>query len=310
MAEEASHEKSAAEHPTAAPVQLEEEKIDAKESVPAQEFTEQKQEPKEQDSQQEKQEKQEKQDESDKNDSSQEKQPPGGFDSTPIPHAPPGYTVKFTFHRATNLPMADVNSLSSDPFILAQLNTGLQSRHKEDPYLRMRSFTVRRNTNPEWNFEWIVANVPASGFKLKARIYDEDPADHDDRLGNVHVNVGHIDEKWPGIKNQSYNVRMRMGSKRAYFVRALAVCFQRTKHMRAELFISAEVLGRTPGNEGGRCYTIGPGWWTKHYSPLLGRIANRKETAELENPENQAEGKGKSKRYKFVIDSSDTTLPV
>ena len=39
-------------------------------------------------------------------------QPAGGYDSTPIPYRPGGYTVKMTFHRATNLPMADINSLS------------------------------------------------------------------------------------------------------------------------------------------------------------------------------------------------------
>jgi hypothetical protein len=229
----------------------------------------------------------------------EDKQPPGGFDDTPIPHAPPGYTVKFTFHRATNLPMADAHTFSSDPFILVQLNTGLATRHKEDPPLRMRSYTVRRETNPEWNWEWVVANVPASGFKLKARIYDEDVADHDDRLGNVHVNVPHIDEHWGGIHNQSFKVKMRMGSKRAYLVRAIAVSLRTTKHLRAELYVSVEVLGRTPGNDGGRCFTIGPNWWTKHYSPLLGRIANRKDDSASHEAHAQKEGgKAKSQRYK------------
>lgn len=206
------------------------------------------------------------------------KQPPGGFDSTSIPHAPPGYTLKFTFHRATNLPYADIYQLSADPFILAQLNTKLQPRHKEDPYLRVRSFTVRKQTNPVWNFEWVVANVPTSGFKLKVRIYDEDPGDHDDRLGNVHVDVPSIDEKWDGIRNQPYKVKKRMGSKRAYASKAIAVCIDRRKKFNPSLYISVEMLGRTNDEEGGRCYTLGPCWWTKHYSPLLGRIANRKDT--------------------------------
>jgi hypothetical protein len=233
-----------------------------------------------------------------KDESKKEKGPPGGYDSTPIQHAPPGYTLKITFHRATNLPFADFNSLSSDPFILAQLNTGLPTRHKEDPYLRMRTNTIRRSTDPEWNFEWIVANVPASGFKLKARIYDEDPADHDDRLGNVHVNVDRIDENWPGIKEGEYKVRKRMGSKRAYLMRAIAVCFGRAKHWNARLYVSVENLGITPGEEGGRCYTIGKIWWTKHYSPLLGRIANRKETAEDEKDKAEGNTKTKAQRYK------------
>lgn len=117
--------------------------------------------------------------------SKSDKGPAGGFDSTPLPRRPPGYTLKFTFHRATNLPLADINSLSSDPFIVAELNTGLPTRHKEDPPLQLRTKTIRQCTDPVWESEWIVANVPASGFKLKCRIYDEDPADHDDRLGNA-----------------------------------------------------------------------------------------------------------------------------
>ena len=47
--------------------------------------------------------------------------PPGGFDATPIPFAPDAYTIKFTFHRAKNLPVSDLNSRSSDPYIHATL---------------------------------------------------------------------------------------------------------------------------------------------------------------------------------------------
>ncbi|KAK4936560.1 hypothetical protein LTR28_010131, partial [Elasticomyces elasticus] len=165
----------------------------------------------------------------------EQKKPPGGHDKTPLPRAPPGYTVKFTFHKATDLPMADLNTLSSDPYVLAQLNTQLPTRHKEDPLLRVRTPTVRRNVNPEWNVDWIVANIPASGFKLKIRLYDEDPADHDDRLGNVHIAVDGIDENWPGIKNQPYKIRKRAGSKRAYLIRAFATCVKLSEHMYGEL---------------------------------------------------------------------------
>ena len=237
----------------------------------------------------------------------EEKEPAGGFDSTPIPKAPPGYTVKFTFHRATHLPMSDINSFSSDPYILAQLNTSLASRHKEDPILRFRSHTIRRSTDPIWDSEWIVANVPASGFKLKIRIYDEDPADHDDRLGNVHVNVPHIDEKWPGIHDQEYKIKKRMGSKRAYLVRIVASCFKLTEHLNGRLFVSAEVLGRTEGNDGGRCYTLGPQWWTMHYSPMLGRLTNRKDDGDEEG-KNNGNKSGRAQRYKYVAISINPFL--
>ncbi|KAJ8604408.1 hypothetical protein MRB53_041797 [Persea americana] len=204
------------------------------------------------------------------------KNPPGGFDSTPVPHAPPGYTVKITFHKAIHLPMADLSTLSSDPYLTCELKSGLQTRHKEDPPLSFRTHTIWKSTDPEWNEEWIVAHVPASGFKLKARIYDEDASDQDDRLGNVHVHVGEISQGWAGIKNQPFKIKKKSGSWRAYALRALAVCFGRAEEMSGRLFVSVEVLGKSEGNEGGRAYTLGLNYWTKHTSPLLGRITGKK----------------------------------
>jgi hypothetical protein len=230
-------------------------------------------------------------------------QPAGGFDDTPVPKAPPGYTLKFTFHRATNLPMADINSFSSDPYIHAQLYTNLATRHKEDPPLRMRTPTIRRNTEPKWDTEWVVANVPASGFRLKCRIYDEDPADHDDRLGNVTIEVHGLDEQWPGIQKQAYKIKKRMASKRAYIMRGIAVALQKTKHMDGSLFVSVENLGRTKDEDGGRCYTVGPMWYTKHYSPMLGRLAGRKEPSADESPR-CARSRRKAERYKYATHSS------
>ncbi|KAF4555358.1 Hypothetical protein D9617_2g053140 [Elsinoe fawcettii] len=228
------------------------------------------------------------------------KEPAGGYDTTPIPVGPPGWTVKITFNRANNLPIADLNSLSSDPYVLAQLNMDLPQRHKEDPPLRFRTHTIRRKTDPVWDSEWIVANVPSTGFKLKARVYDEDPADHDDRLGNVHVNVNRITEDWPGIKEQTYAIKKRMGSKRAYVIRAIATCIGTAKHMHGELVMSVQVLGRTKDESGGRAYTVGPCWWVKHYSPMLGRMTGMKEDREsnpkeLENgdkDQNEKQGEG------------------
>ncbi|KAH7062460.1 hypothetical protein B0J12DRAFT_645474 [Macrophomina phaseolina] len=219
-------------------------------------------------------------------DAHEDPQPAGGFSDTPIPHATPGYTLKFTFHRATHLPIADLNTMSSDPFVLAQLNTALPPRHKEDPLLRMRSPTAHRTTEPEWNWEWVVANVPASGFKLKARVYDEDPADHDDRLGNVHITVPQLSEGWEGIHEQSFKLRKRLASKRAYALRAAAVALNKAEHMTAEIVVSIELLGRTqdPYNEGGRTYTLAPLFWTKHNSPLLGRMVNRVDDGDDEDP--------------------------
>ncbi|KKY16781.1 putative c2 domain-containing protein [Diplodia seriata] len=247
--------------------------------------------------------------------SHEEPQPPGGFSDTPIPHATPGFTVKFTFHRATHLPIADINTMSSDPYVLAQLNTALPPRHKEDPPLRMRSPTVHRSTEPEFNWEWIVANVPASGFKLKARLYDEDPADHDDRLGNVHINVPQLSEDWEGIHQQTYKLRKRLASKRAYALRAAAVAVNKAEHMGAEIVVSIEMLGRTqdPYNEGGRTYTLGPLFWYRHNSPLLGRMVNRTDSAgddEANNPTKYDRHGNRIRRYNFQANEIQLRGPV
>ncbi|KAJ9271451.1 hypothetical protein DTO212C5_2531 [Paecilomyces variotii] len=222
-----------------------------------------------------------------------EHQPAGGFDSTPFPDAPSGYTLRFVLHRAVNLPFADFSTLSSDPFVTAQLKVDLPRRHKQDPNPTFRTPTIRRSTNPVWDAEWIVANVPASGFELKCRVYDEDPADHDDRLGNAYVTASSISESWEGIKEQSFTIKKRMASKRAYFFRTLAVAACHLRAMDAQLVVSVECLGKTPGDEGAHMYTIGPNYWFKHYSPLIGRLTGTKDSVP------SADGKKEITRYNF-----------
>jgi hypothetical protein len=231
---------------------------------------------------------------------SSKKGPAGGFDDTPLPRAPPGYTVKITLHRARNLPLADINTLSADPYVIAELQTSLPTRHKEDPPLQRRTATIRQKTDPEWNAEWIVANVPASGFRLKCRIYDEDPADHDDRLGNVHVVVDSLSDSWSGIHEQTYPIKKRMASKRAYLLRALAVCFKKAEHMHGEMVVSVEILGRTQDENGGRTYTVGPQYWIRHYSPLLGRLLGQKSPDDNGSSSSASDQKKKQpERYNF-----------
>ena len=210
------------------------------------------------------------------------KGPPGGYDATPIPHRPAGYTVKFTVHKAINLPISDIATMSCDPYCRLELKTGLPTRHKEDPPLMFRTRTIWRKTEPEWEQSWIVANVPASGFRMKIRVYDEDSNDKDDRLGNAHISASNLHGGWKGIEYQPHKIMKRAGSWRAYALRGLAVCFRRTSGMHGEVYLSAECLGRTPGDDGGRAYTIGLQYWCKNYSPLLGRLAGSKEPDDAE----------------------------
>jgi C2 domain len=230
-------------------------------------------------------------------DSQNSKGPAGGFDPTPVPRAPLGYTLKFTLHCAENLPIADIRTISSDPYVIATLKTNLPKRHKADPDLKFRTKTIHRDVNPKWEAEWVVANVPASGFFLKCRLYDEDSVDHDDRLGNVHVYVDSISDSWKGFKERKYDIKKRMGSKRAYFVRGCAVLFNRNLKMSGEMTISIENLGKTEGEQGGRMWTVGPLAWSQHYSPLIGMLVGTKDVGEGKD------GK-KTMKYKYVGDFS------
>ncbi|KAK8026345.1 hypothetical protein PG991_003401 [Apiospora marii] len=202
--------------------------------------------------------------------------PAGGFDATPVPDAPPGYTVKFTFHRATNLPAADLGTQASDPFCIATLTTALPKRHKEDPNLEHRTPTIRKTLEPVWDDEWVVANVPATGFKLKVRLYDEDWPDHNDRLGNVTVLVHQLNEQWKGFPVADFEVKKRAGSKRAYLVKAATTALHRGASMTPRLFMSAEVLGLSDSPPHAHMYTVAPTFYFRHFSPMIGRLAGLK----------------------------------
>jgi hypothetical protein len=133
---------------------------------------------------------------------------------------------------------------------------------------------------------------------MKCRIFDEDPADHDDRLGNAHVDTGPISETWSGLRDQGFPIKKRMASKRAYLLRGVAVCLGKVEHMSGSLYVSVEVLGKTDDENGGRAYTIGPQYWIRHYSPLLGRLLGQKEPRE--GGVSQRTGRKKPERYKYI----------
>ncbi|ORY27811.1 hypothetical protein BCR39DRAFT_506164 [Naematelia encephala] len=203
-----------------------------------------------------------------------DKQPAGGYDSTSLnPSTEPTYTVRIKFHRATNVPISDFGSASSDPFIIAQLNTGRPTRHDYDPPLRFRSNTSHRTREPEFNASWVVAGITKSGFTLKVHLYDEDPGDHDDRLGKLEIETGPIREGWR-LEEKEYKVHKTGANFRAYAFRSCMTIVHPKQELHARLAISIEVLGKTK-EEVGKAYTVNNFWWV-HYSPLIGRLAGTK----------------------------------
>lgn len=223
--------------------------------------------------------------------------PPGGFDDTPLPSVPQGYTVKFTFVRASNLPVSDLHTTAADPFIVATLTTSLPKRHKEDPDMVHRTRTVHRSTEPEWNEEWVVANVPASGFSFKCRVFDEDWPDSDDRLGNLTLHVPALSEDWRGYplpEGREFPMKKRMGSKRAYILKGIASALNSNVDMTPRLTVAIEVLGKSDPPHG-HMYTVGPTTWVKHYSPTIGRLTgtkvNKDETKDSEGTPKKQEKK-------------------
>ena len=232
----------------------------------------------------------------------QHKDPAGGYDGTPVPRTSPGFTVKFTFVRAKNLPMADLASRSSDPYVEAGLiPRGTPQRHAEDPNLTFRTPTVQKNCDPEWNVAWIVGNIPGDGFTLRCKLMDEDPSDHDDRLGDVTVEVDEIAEDTPEVQGRAFKIKKKRGSKRAYLLRGLRACTSHSINMHGELILSIEVLGRTEGSCG-KIYTQGPNYWRQHYSPLMGRLAGTK-APDLKNNEG-------SEKYNFEANEIQLSGPV
>ncbi|KAK0610989.1 C2 domain-containing protein [Immersiella caudata] len=240
--------------------------------------------------------------------------PPGGFDPTPLPDAPQGYTVKFTFHRAFNLPVADIQTSSADPFIHATLTAPVPKRHKEDPPLTRRTRTIRNSTEPVWDEEWVVANIPPTGFTLKCRLYDEDYANHDDRLGNVTFRATHVDENWQGLGPDGcvFDIKKRAGSKRYYLLRGITAVLCSGSFERPKLHLRIQVLGKSDPPHA-QMYTVGPTTWIKHFSPMIGRLTGTKVNKNEDNDEESETGPSEdasTKKYDFQANEIQLSGPV
>lgn len=167
------------------------------------------------------------------------------------------YTVEFTFHRATHVPVADFPHFSADPYIHAHLSVPAHPKYGDDNPLDFRTPTVRSNLNPVWDSKWRVAGVPASGFKLVVRLRDEDPGDHDDRLGSLTIRETNVNERLD--KNeQVYEIKKRRGSIQAYVLTYIGSVVSKNISTDPHLVVSIKVVGKTPNQKDRRVYTVGP----------------------------------------------------
>ncbi|KAH9851614.1 hypothetical protein C2E23DRAFT_869285 [Lenzites betulinus] len=201
---------------------------------------------------------------------------------------PARYTCEIVFNSAKNVPLADLNDLSSDPYILATLTPslpGASGPNSDSPppeSISYRTPTVRRSLNPTFNTRWIVSGIPASGFVLTISLRDEDPGNHDDKLGKAVIrfpdpNRDHgegereLKENWDSGERE-YKIHKRHGNLRTRVGTYVAklVTRGRVKH-RVRVLVSVRVLGPAPhleGDDAERIYTVGPQVFVRHFSPL------------------------------------------
>jgi len=239
-------------------------------------------------------------------------------DSNPPPdqqHVPgPRYTLRITFLRAHNLPVADIPTFSSDPYIAATLRfpgTGIRKLHH-------RTWTVRTTLEPEWNDCWTVANVPASGATLKLKVLDEDEGNHDDVLGVANVGTGRLDGKQKEILHRTEGLTIKKHAWVA-FSRIVTVGCRKGKWrgLGGEVEVEIEVIGSTEkGNEqdeewrSERAYTVSPNWWTQHFSPLIGIITHTTTSDNGSGGEGNGNSNGSVRHFAFAAHKIQLSGPV
>ncbi|TGZ84626.1 hypothetical protein EX30DRAFT_325361 [Ascodesmis nigricans] len=216
--------------------------------------------------------------------------------------SPTTYTLRITFARAHSLPVADVFTLSSDPFVLATLRFPTTS----SPKLRHRTPTLRRTTDPVWNNVWTVSHVPATGVRLKLKVKDEDTKNRDDGLGVAYIESGPLENGWKRSFRQGLSLS-KGGDAAVMMLRLVTVGWRkgRWKCLGGEVDVEMEVVEYDGLDEelgkANRPFTLGPNWWSQHYSPLIGIITNTK------SPVLQKDG---VQRYLFTATKLQLTGPV
>ena len=159
--------------------------------------------------------------------------------------------ILITFKSASNVPIGDLIAQSSDCYLLACLKPRTPPSQDHPPFpLTFRTSTKRENRNPEWEESWHLGGIPAEGFELLIKIFDEDkPGDFDDRLGEAVYNVCQLpptasDGKPGESKVEVLKIKKRKASRRAYAATYLvAWCHRDFKKQRGRVIPLSGVQG-------------------------------------------------------------------
>lgn len=170
------------------------------------------------------------------------------------------YAALITVHSASNVPIADMVTLSADPYIRMRIEAPSRPRPPDEPPLEWRTPTARRTRDPVWNDTWLVAGLPREGFTLEFTVIDEDVKDRDDRLGKARVHFTH-EMMFVGFDfhERDFKVQKRKGSIAPYVMTYLAPIFpgqKLRKHPR--VVVSARIVDKSMAHGDYRVYTVGP----------------------------------------------------
>ncbi|KAJ7173718.1 hypothetical protein C8R46DRAFT_120714 [Mycena filopes] len=235
---------------------------------------------------------------------------------------PSTYTLQITFNGGKNLPVADIGTLSCDPYVLASI---VIPDSDAEP-LEFRTPTIHRTRDPTWNATWFVAGIPQTGFKLKMILYDEDPGVKlsNDRLGKAVARFGseQMKEGFESIETE-YVLKKRKGDLHPYVLTYLAALLpgeKLAKHNR--VVVSMRVLRKDAEQKDAcRMYTLGPNKFSRHFSPLIGSMVNKqpqktaKKNGDGDGDANDADGQtdgrgGKLSATTFIANKLQFTGPV
>ncbi|KAI5795288.1 hypothetical protein EDC01DRAFT_745797 [Geopyxis carbonaria] len=224
--------------------------------------------------------------------------------------ASPTYTLRITFHSARNLPIADLPSFSSDPYIISTLRFPSCQGYK----LHHRTPTLPHTLEPKWEHVWSIANVPASGATVKVKVMDEDSGDHDDALGVARIETGVL--SGPATEYHCEGLRMRTGRGTwIALVRLITVgCGQgKWSGLGGDVQLTINIEQNPPTTEKDewtldRPYTIGPNLWTQHFSPLIGIITHT--TSAANSTASTPHADGSVQHYSFAATKIQLTGPL